>query len=207
MSLDAAAALRTRQLLHDRLRPGEELIWCGAPDRTALLSPQDSYLIPFSVIWLSFACFWEFGVSQTGAGLFPQLWGIPFICLGLYMVAGRFVYKAISHTRTAYGVTGDRALIITSRTFRDLPLAGMPISVQRSRDGRRASVVMGLERGAIRTGLFSGRRAGSYAMYANTGMEPLMRSAVWPFAFYDVPDPEPMLAAIDRARTGGANPW
>lgn len=42
--------------------------------------------------------------------VFAELWGIPFIALGLYMVAGRFIYKRISHGRTAYGVTRDRAI-------------------------------------------------------------------------------------------------
>jgi len=37
--------------------------------------------------------------------------------------------------------------------------------------------------------------------YANTGLDPLARSANQPFAFYDVADPEAMLAALDQART------
>ena len=205
MTLDTAASLRTTQMLRGHLRPGEELVWSGMPDRAALIGRGDGYLIPFSVVWLSFACFWEFGATQSGSGGFFELWGIPFIALGLYMVAGRFVYKRISHGRTAYGVTRDRALIVTPTTFRDLPLSGVPITVQRSHGGRRASVIMGTPDAVPgRAGVLGTRRyrsARAYAMYANTGMEPLMRSAIWPFAFYDVDNPDAMLAAIDRART------
>jgi hypothetical protein len=50
-------------------------------------------------------------------------------------------------------------------------------------------------------------RYARYARYANTGMEPMVRSVAWPFAFYDVTDPEPMLAAIDQARTGTLDTW
>lgn len=207
MSLDPTASLRATQMVREQLRPGEDLIWCGMPDRTALLGPADAYLIPFSIVWFSFACFWEAGVTQTGAG-FMTLFGIPFIAIGLYMVAGRFIYKRISHGRTAYGVTRDRAIIVTPTSFRDLPLAGVPITVHRGRNRRRASVVMATPdfspRPAGLLGTRRGRSARSAAMYANTGLEPLMRSAVWPFAFYDVDNPDAMLAAIDRARTGSS---
>lgn len=207
MSVDTAASLRATQMVREHLRPGEDLIWAGTPDRAALFSTGDAFLIPFSILWFSFACFWEAGVTQAGGG-FMSLFGIPFIVLGLYIVAGRFVYKRISHGRTAYGVTGDRAIIVTPTSFRDLPLRDVPITVRRSRNGRRASVVMTTPDFSSVSGGFLGlnrrRSARSAAMYANTGMEPLMRSAVWPFAFYDVDNPDAMLAAIDRARTGSS---
>jgi len=204
MSLDTAASLRATQMLREHLRPGEELIWSGMPDRAALLGRGDVFLIPFSVLWLTFTSFWESGAAQSGV-VFAELWGIPFIALGLYMAGGRFIWKRISHGRTAYGVTGDRAMIVTPTSFRDLPLRGVPVSVHRSHGGRRASIIMGtLDPVPERAGFLAGRRLRSSratAMYANTGMEPLMRSGVWPFAFYDVDNPDALLAAIDRART------
>jgi hypothetical protein len=206
MTLDTAGSLRITQMLQGQLRPGEELVWSGMPARGALIGRGDGYFIPFSILWLTFACFWEFGATQTGGGVFFGLWGIPFIAIGLYAVAGRFVYKRYSHGRTAYGVTRDRALIVTPTSFRDQPLAGVPVTVYRSHGGRRATVLMSTpDVMPPRVGVLGTRRSRSaraYAMYANTGMEPLMRSAVWPFAFYDVDNPDAMLAAIDQARTG-----
>jgi hypothetical protein len=207
MSIDTPASLRAAQLVREHLRPGEELIWCGMPDRAALFGPADAFLIPVSLVWLCGACFWEFLARQNGF-VFGELWGLPIIAFALYTAVGRFVYKRVSHGRTAYGVTRDRAILVTPRTVRDLPLSGVPISVHRSRNGRRASVVMATPDHAPAPGGLLGTRrprsARSAAMYANTGMEPLMRSAVWPFAFYDVDNPDAMLAAIDRARTGSS---
>jgi len=207
MSLDTQTSLRATRMLTEHLRPGEELVWYGVPDSRALIGRNDAYLIPFSILWLAFAGFWEVGVIRSGNAFFA-LWGVPFIALGLYMVAGRFVWKRISNGRTAYGVTRDRAIIVTPTSFRDVPLRGVPITVQRSRGGRRASVTMATPEPAPVAGILGTRRtrsARAYAMYANTGMEPLMRSAVWPFGFYDVDNPDAMLAAIDRART--PNSW
>jgi hypothetical protein len=188
------------------LRPGEELIWQGAPTRKFTLAPADSFAIPFTIAWLTFACFWTVGAFRAD-GPAAGLPGLPFVAIGIYVVAGRFLVKRYQHRHTAYGVTQDRAMIVTPRVFRDLPLRGVPLNVERSRDGRRVSVIMSTPE-PDRSYSFLGRRRPSQAYagrYANTGLEPLMRSAPFPFAFYDVEDPESLLAALDRART--PNSW
>ncbi len=183
------------------LRPGEDLIWEGAPTRSFTVTSADAFVIPFSILWCSFTCFWEVSAARTGV-VFAEIWGVPFLALGLYMVAGRFLYKRYQHRHTAYGVTRDRAMIVTPRSFRDQPLRGVPVIVKRSRNGRRVSMIVSTpEPESPYT--FLGKRRPSQAAaarYANTGMEPLMRSAQFPFAFYEVADPDRLLAAIDRAR-------
>ena len=67
-----------------------------------------------------------------------------------------------------------------------MPLRGQAISIQRSRDARHASVLIGDQ----------GR-----ARYPNSGMEFLDRSGQAPFGLWDVADPEGMLAALDQARS------
>ena len=49
-----------------------------------------------------------------GPGLFFRLWGIPFVFVGLYFVFGRFFADALARSRTYYGVTSERALIVTT---------------------------------------------------------------------------------------------
>src|SRR5262249_27773293 len=48
----------------------------------------------------------------TGPSLFLAPWGIPFILIGLYMVGGRFVVRAITSRRTRYVITDRRVLVI-----------------------------------------------------------------------------------------------
>jgi hypothetical protein len=72
------------------------------PNRGVIFHSDDWYVVPFSLLWGGFAIFWEAGVTGYGgnsprgggAPLFMQLWGIPFVVLGQYMIWGRFLYDA-----------------------------------------------------------------------------------------------------------------
>ena len=113
------------------LEPGERLLWSGQPKRGIRLQVGDLFMIPFSLMWGGFAIFWEASVlgitglnhhpanpngHATGAPLFMALWGIPFVVIGLYMIFGRFFYDAAMRSKTWYGIT-DRRLVILKSLF------------------------------------------------------------------------------------------
>ena len=98
------------------LEPGEQLLWSGRPGQGLRLRRADAWAIPFSIMWAGFAVFWEAGVIRSGAPLFMRLWGIPFLLVGAYVVAGRFVVDAWHRRNTVYGVT-DRRVIVCSGLF------------------------------------------------------------------------------------------
>src|SRR5919201_2297721 len=80
---------------------GEKILWVGRPDPSKRFERSDLFLVPFSLLWGGFALFWEAAVIAHGS-FFGTLWGIPFVAIGLYMTAGRFVYKAWVRRSTLY---------------------------------------------------------------------------------------------------------
>src|ERR1700755_2988864 len=109
-----------------RLLPGERILWAGAPPSGLLLTGRDGYQIPFSLVWCGFIVFWMWGAtapvrlhpSNNPMWFFP-LFGLPFVLVGLYMIAGRFVIDAWIRGRTSYAVTNQRVLVLrTAPTFK-----------------------------------------------------------------------------------------
>ena len=96
------------------LGPSERIVWSGKPGRGIRLRGADVFAIPFSLMWCGFAVFWETMAVMGRAPLFFALWGIPFVAIGLYIVFGRFFVDAMVRSKTFYGVTSERILIITA---------------------------------------------------------------------------------------------
>jgi hypothetical protein len=122
------------------LEPDEEVLWSGCPQQGLMLRPSDGCMIPFSLFWCGFAIFCETSVIKQGAPAFFDVWGIPFVLVGLYMVFGRFVYDAFQRTRTYYPVTNQRVMIVThlfSNNIRTLALEGLTdINLSMKANGR-----------------------------------------------------------------------
>jgi hypothetical protein len=92
----------------------DQIRWSGEPQGGVKFRKGDVFAIPFSLMWGGFAIFWETMAFRGGAPLFFRLWGIPFVFVGLYIIAGRFFWDAYTRSRTAYALTGDSALILRS---------------------------------------------------------------------------------------------
>ncbi len=95
------------------LAADERLLWRGEPRKGLVLRPSDGYMIPFSLLWCGFAVFWEWSALKGGGPFFFKLWGVPFVALGLYMLAGRFVVDALIREKALYAVTNQRVLIVS----------------------------------------------------------------------------------------------
>lgn len=164
-----------RGVFRDELLKDESVLWSGQPDPQRYFAPADVFLIPFSLLWGGFALFWEAGVlglgvlglwgndsGEGGAPFFFVLWGIPFVLVGLYMIFGRFIYKARTKKRTYYGVTDRRVLALVRSPRGDHIQAAfietIPSINKRIREDGSGSVIFGT----------SPRWAD---WYANTGLE------------------------------------
>jgi len=124
-----------------QLEPGERLLWSGSPREGLVLRPSDAFLIPFSLMWGGFAIVWEFMAFRSGAPFFFPLWGVPFVLVGLYLIVGRFFVDAAMRSRTAYGLTDRRILIIAglfSRSIKSVALktlTDITLTERRDRSG------------------------------------------------------------------------
>ena len=92
---------------------GESLLWSGCPKQGFILRSIDIFLIPFSLFWTGFAIYWEYSVYIEGGLSFFLLFGAIFVVMGLYLVFGRFIVDALLRSRTYYGVTNDRVMILS----------------------------------------------------------------------------------------------
>jgi hypothetical protein len=138
-----------------RLLKGEKIIWCGQPARGLLFTSRDWMLIPFSLVWGGFAVFWEKSVLDTNAPNVMKLWGVPFVLIGLYLVAGRFLLDAWIRRGMYYAVTDKRVLILRSVPFSRFSA----MSLDHLPDANLTENANG--RGTIRFGAAASRRGGS----------------------------------------------
>lgn len=143
--------------LRRHLDPTETLLWADKPKPGLMLRLVDMLIIPFSLMWGSFAIFWEASVITDDAPLAMKLFGIPFVLLGLYFIIGRFFFDAFRRKRLTYGLTAKRIIIqsnIFKETVKSINLKTLSdISLTENADGT-GTIVLGTENSF--SGLFRG---------------------------------------------------
>lgn len=101
--------------IHDSIRTelgaGEQVLWSGQPRQGVFLRGTDAFAIPLSLLWAGFAVFWLVSAIQSNAPPFFVLFGVPFVLVGIYIVAGRFFVEARQRAATHYAVTPLRVII------------------------------------------------------------------------------------------------
>ncbi len=145
--------IEDQQALLKYIQPGETLQWSGTPLGGMRLKRSDRFMIPFSLLWGGFACFWEYTAWKSDAPFPMLIFGMAFVVAGLYLIFGRFVYDMLAREDTVYGLTSERALILSgmfSKSLKSIDLKGVPeISYEERSDGR-GTITFG------RTGIVTG---------------------------------------------------
>lgn len=126
-------------MIQQTLSSGEHLLWSGQPRAGVVFRSADALMIPFSLMWGGFAIFWEATAITSESPFFFKLWGIPFVLVGLYMIAGRFFWDSFVRGKTFYGLSDQRVIIVSSAMgtkVTSLPLRGLPqITLSEKGDG------------------------------------------------------------------------
>jgi hypothetical protein len=191
MGIDPASAAAVQP----ELASGENIVWAGRPNSSVTFHKEDSFLIPFSLLWGGFAIFWEASVTgvwghrPTGPWIFGMLWGIPFVLIGQYFIWGRFFYSAWLKRRTYYAVTNRRVLVIQEGLKRQIASAFIDTLPALSKDGGSNGV------GTLRCGQTHGmwpnnRGFGGWNAYSVAGLP----------AFVDIDDVDSVYRLVSDLR-------
>jgi len=140
MDYDAQIAIQPE------LASGERILWAGRPAQGIQFRTSDILFAPFSLLWAGFAVFWEWNVIRMHAPFFFELWGLPFIAAGIYIVVGRFFFDASRRAKTFYAVTNERVVTLTkgrSTKLKSVNLRSMGAFTLRQGQGTRGTISFG----------------------------------------------------------------
>jgi hypothetical protein len=134
------------QAISAELEPGERLLWAGVPRQGLIFRANDWFLIPLSVLWTGLAIAWTGSMASSGAHVLFWFWGVPFVAVGLYLIFGRFFVDAARRSKTAYGLTDRRVLIVSelrTRSVKSIPLTALPDSTLSENGAGTGSIAFG----------------------------------------------------------------
>src|SRR5262249_47626582 len=91
--------------LCSHLDSGEKLLWAGRPAQGIVLTQQDWYLIPFSVVWLGFAVysFWPVSTKTPEPLALFVAAGLLVFWVGLFMLLWRVFSRPLERSRFIFG--------------------------------------------------------------------------------------------------------
>jgi hypothetical protein len=122
------------------LQAGEHLLWSGMPRQGVRFRSGDIFMVPFSLLWGGgvFSGVYK-NITSHKEPSASLLFVLPFVLIGIYLIVGRFFIDAYQRSRTYYGVTNQRVLILSGIWTREVKAISLPnlneISLTERSDG------------------------------------------------------------------------
>lgn len=179
----------------EELLVGEAILWQGRPDPNVIFAKADVLMVPFSLIFLIFAIFFELRILSVA--FYPrvprEVWlfhgiGLLFVLIGGYLAIGRFYLKKRKKLKTWYALTNKRALIMSHFLERRVDAVDLKSALSASKIiGRKGtgSIIFGTE------GAFLAHYLGFEYMNYKNQVAP---------AFYDINNVEGVFRLIEENR-------
>lgn len=129
------------QKLRPELTRNERLLWSGVPQPGLRWRSSDWFAVPFALLWSYMMMFGtaRHGMNPDLSPLYLTPEGIPMVLVGLYLLVGRFFIDSFQRSRTYYGLTDQRIIIVNglfNRQVKSLTLATLSdISLTERSDG------------------------------------------------------------------------
>ena len=188
-------ANEVKYVIKDELMPGEEIIWCGQPNKSKIFSKNDAFLLPFGLFWcVGFTLIWVTLAKQGGK---LGIIGIPFIIVGIYFMVGRFLAKSYNKKHTYYVITNSRILIVKTDLNED------KAGIMSARIDMIEKESCTIDKNGVGTIIF-GYLLPIQSVYLNTGLEFLseLLNGNNVEAFVDIDDCEKVLSLYKKVREG-----
>jgi len=119
------------------LANSEYVLWQGSPGKGNLITAENIFLIPFSILWCGLALFIEISAIREGA--FPfAVFGLAFVFAGLYLVFGRFIHAVWMRKHTYYIITNLKIIRLRNKKVDMMMRANMPpvsLSIHKNGNG------------------------------------------------------------------------
>lgn len=162
------------QQIRPELQGDEKLLWVGRPRQGLRFTAGDIIALPFALFWCGFVAVWEWIAIHQNAGWVFVLWGVPFILVGVHLLAGRYISDAYRRSRTFYGLTTRRLVFVmrgSHRKVESVNLAALPQVTLREGANRRGSIVLGPWNPLYEVIASSSRRTSRHALPRLDGIE------------------------------------
>lgn len=111
------ALLTTEQRILTPVLNGAQTIWTGHPVPGIRLRSGDLLMSLLGIPWTAFAVFWTLMATKSGGGPFFTLWGLMFVCVGVYLTAAHYFWDAYVRSRTTYCLCTDGSAYIVRTLF------------------------------------------------------------------------------------------
>ena len=118
------------------LRPGENLLWSGRPEKPRLLQKEDLFLVPIGLLLAAFfICVFIPILLKT-----EKYVVIPLVCVftlvALWMSLVRPVTRYLGLKKARYALTSQRVVAAQGKKVKSLELLALPpVTVKRRKDG------------------------------------------------------------------------
>ena len=136
-----------QQQINQQISSSERVLWADRPKRGSVVQWSDVRLSIFGVIWLGMLIPHILLIFKDGGGpFFPKLFMVPFLLVGLYYLFGRYIHDAWLRSRTFYGLTDQRVIIISGlfgTSVRSLPMKSLPELNLKEKSNGSGSIVFG----------------------------------------------------------------
>ena len=143
-------ALEAQQEINRQINPNERVLWAGRPKTGFTFQASDIYLTLFGLFWLSAIIPGFLGALTSDEGHAPPIFFmVPFLLVGLYLVIGRFIHDAWRRSRTYYGLTDQRVIILSGwfgTNIKSIPLKSQPDLSLKEKSNRSGTITFGTGR-------------------------------------------------------------